>query len=1029
MVQVPKLKAGAIVYVLTVCCLAVAQTPAGQAPANATPAAKPKKAAPAKTEQFAAAGDFTALLDDPKACAASLASFHVLQAAQDLKLTLEGVCPDAVYVSVPVGKKPAGVLQKDGSKTTIPLAFGDKAADQMVEISGNFGALLDRPEQCLGPDQVTAYAAASDKPLAKVAVVSVCAGKALLRIPGSVGAAATGYLERAGKAPVSLTFPAAAAASSAASAKERIFGATAASGDFRGMLTGDACATKDALKDFSVILMVDGKSVGPVAVLAVCPEMTYLSTSAVADGQAPTGGLLRGRTSSVELKLDGKVYVRQVVSLTAPGLSSLCGSDPTCRSVAPLSIRVTLAPANGLKESVAGAIVLESIRPDVAVVSFLAVADYKVAMAVLSVAPGPGTGIVARPLAGTPAERVLVAHGNFVGMAGFAGGQECVSDKDLANYSGFIYSQQSFVAATVRAVCRNRVYFSTQGLDEGQKVSGGFIQVSGKQAVPLQFDTIPYQTFVLAVGFINMTDLCGQPACGPEQVQQMQVTLVPGPQSTLTGGEDPQVVAVDNSLAILRFYAPGDFDLQHVNIRLKDKVVYARLLPGPHPARGQPNVTFTIVPHDSVSRNFGKPIADHYIVIDLMVKNPGVKKIQVKRSAIWFEVDYADAKPHQNTTTGKPEFYHHLYGLDHVEQATPEDWLTVLGVYDGYATIKQFLGPKSIDGILAVLTALSGTAIRSKGLAQVLPKFTGLIAPAAKDWFWNDEEDKRRRTNLLSQSLTDLVQVPAGSVVATKVFLPRVFIEKLFLTDKLKVEASVSTGGISTTVVTDSVVIESVRNVHVDLEVIDGTAADTVAKGQVTAGMTKEQVVQALGIPDSKTDGSAGASVWTYKSGNYSTVTFGTDGKVQAFEQRTSKDQLDQMTGKATTAEVKELLGMTQDPSNAQSLWDGGVIWPKPSGIERTLRFNQDRKLIDANYTIVSDKQNGFTELVGMSEADVAAKLAGYFPDGKAQRPAVGTGPATSKTYASPDLQGQTVVVTFGSDGKAADVKVSPAKL
>jgi hypothetical protein len=74
------------------------------------------------------------------------------------------------------------------------------------------------------------------------------------------------------------------------------------------------------------------------------------------------------------------------------------------------------------------------------------------------------------------------------------------------------------------------------------------------------------------------------------------------------------------------------------------------------------------------------------------------------------------------------------YGIDHVEQQTPEDWRTVLGVFDGFTFLAQEGGPKFVDLVLGILTGLSGTAIHSRGLTQVLPKFTGIIAPAFKDY-------------------------------------------------------------------------------------------------------------------------------------------------------------------------------------------------------------------------------------------------------------------------------------------------------
>jgi outer membrane protein assembly factor BamE (lipoprotein component of BamABCDE complex) len=985
---------------------------------------------------FKAKGDFTTVLDDRTECASSaeLKKFTatVTPTAGTVKVT--SVCPATATVSVSgaqANKVPSsGTLTKDGS-SPIGLKFDNgQSPERTLTFPGDFKSMLDSPPAC-SSSGFNAYLSLPNKPLTTATVIEVCTDTVVLSstaLPEGQDPSG-GVLWKNGKTPISLSTGGNSPAQAAAGASEKIY---AVQGDFNEILSNPPkadppkCADDKTLKQFTALLVIGAKPAAKGVVKAVCPTTVYVSSTDV-----PAGGvLLRDRPGTdkpkpVELvNFDGTVYKQQLVSVTAADLRTLCpAEDLHCSNGTPSGITITVAPTDGLKVAAAPALV--SLKPDVAVVSFLAASDFQVAMVVLR---GKSTqGVIARPLQGTPPERVLAAHGDFKRLTR-AAPNECLSTQALKALSGFAYVQGKFVGAEVRAVCSGEVYFSTNGLNTDDKVSGGFLDAGDNGAIPIEFDPVPYQVYVVSVRSRDMAKLCNNVECTSVPTC-LHVTIVPGPQSRITLGEQPKVIAIDKDLAVLRFVAPENFEIEFVNIRNGAESIAARPLPGPLPTHGQPNVTFAIVAPDSVMWNFGKRIADRYIVIDLTIKNPGIKKIQVKRSAVWFEVDYASIPAGSRLTTGlfslnrtdalrktmedpqvaeSSKLRRYRYGIDHVEQQTTEDWLTLLGVYDGFSNFLQLSGPKAIDVVMAIVSGLSGTAIHSKGLERVLPTFTGMIVPAIKDYVWSDANEKRKRMDLLQQSLSEFVQIPAQSALSTKVFLPKFPIDKLFAR---------------------SVIIESVRNVHIDLEVISETLPEAVAKGHITAGMTKDQVVQALGIPDSKTDGAGQSSTWVYNSGNYKKVVFDKGGKVESWEARTLDEQVDQLAGKGTTVDIRGLLGLANDPNNAQRLWDDGVIWPKPAVLDRTLRFDKSNKLTDANYTISSDKNNGFAELKGLDAANVESKLASYFPDGKDKRPSKPLSePDSKKVYNSPDVKGQTVTVTFDKTGKATDVSMQPTK-
>lgn len=178
------------------------------------------------------------------------------------------------------------------------------------------------------------------------------------------------------------------------------------------------------------------------------------------------------------------------------------------------------------------------------------------------------------------------------------------------------------------------------------------------------------------------------------------------------------------------------------------------------------SAAFSIQDVVSTRANFGRRIASRYLAIDVVVNNPTEKKIQLDKSALWFEVDYE--------TVGSREPAQVLaFGTDHRLAQFAEAFPSVLGTFDSIAGGHQQVF-QLLDFGVAVLVGLSSGGVlnsaRAKGSVALL---TGLVLPRVQSIYWNPELEKAKRTNLVLQAADRFLQVPPHSSVQAKVFLPR----------------------------------------------------------------------------------------------------------------------------------------------------------------------------------------------------------------------------------------------------------------
>ncbi len=206
-----------------------------------------------------------------------------------------------------------------------------------------------------------------------------------------------------------------------------------------------------------------------------------------------------------------------------------------------------------------------------------------------------------------------------------------------------------------------------------------------------------------------------------------------------------------------------------------------------------PAAAFSIQDSESTRLNFGRRIANRYLALDIVVNNPSARKIQLDKSALWFEADYETVGKR-----GQPKQVL-VFGQDHNLAQFAESFQAVLGTFDSIAGGRQ-QAYQLLDLGVALLAGLSsGGVLKSAQAKGAVGLITGLVLPRAQAIYWNPEVEKAKRTNLVLQSADRFLQVPPHSSVQTKVFLPRQAILGL---NRLPVR------------------IAQVRQIHIELEAV-----------------------------------------------------------------------------------------------------------------------------------------------------------------------------------------------------------------
>jgi hypothetical protein len=458
------------------------------------------------------------------------------------------------------------------------------------------------------------------------------------------------------------------------------------------------------------------------------------------------------------------------------------------------------------------------------------------------------------------------------------------------------------------------------------------------------------------------------------------------------------------------------------------------------------NVDMSIMDQVTAQRNYGNRIAKRYIAVTLDVKNPTSKKIQFNKSALYFDVDYIEAKERGPSLTGfvqaigevstlglyQPSVYEPpfvaarnepdwekneknnakdkrprvaRFGLEQNAKQAPENYLAVLGSFD-YTTQKTDDKLKAIELVGGILTTIAtgGIVADASGAFKAgTAIFSGTFLPGVRGIVLDTSFINRLRANLVAQTFQETVLVPANGSATTVVLLPRAGI--LAFTD-----AEVS------------VMIDRVIDVHLIPEVVsDVSTATTVQKGACKVGYTKDQTRDALGEPVGVATNADGSSVFTYPTGPEASASFNAAGSLVSCQPRSVSDQLAQAT---TLVVMNQTLTNLSLPVNKITLTDGSVVLTDIPGVTQSFHFDSTgKKATDYTFLFAKIKAYQNQSKSGLdSFLEVEAKVLSTSRSEKISTEANGADKdkTTTATYDSPDIQNGKIVITF--DNKAGSV-------
>jgi hypothetical protein len=514
---------------------------------------------------------------------------------------------------------------------------------------------------------------------------------------------------------------------------------------------------------------------------------------------------------------------------------------------------------------------------------------------------------------------------------------------------------------------------------------------------------------------------------------------------SLSNGSELGYVAMQGNLIIARVTAPLGQEANAITVTNTGtkKSTLARRTIKPGADNAIVTVSMSIMDQITAQRNYGNRIAKRYIAVTLDVYNPTPKKVQFNKSAMYFDVDYIEAREQGSSWTGfvqgiaeasmlglyQPSVYKApfvagskknngpprlaRFGLEQNVRQAPENYLSVLGSFD-YTTTKTDDKLKVVELLGSVLTNITTgglVADASGALRAGTTVFASTFLPGLRGVVLDTSFINRLRSNLVAQTLQETIQVPAKGSTTTIVLLPR-------------------TGILEFTDAQVSVMIKRVIDVHLVTEVISEVTEAPVKKNACTSGNSKDQTRQALGEPSGVTTNSDGTSLFSYSRGPVATVNFDKTGVVSSCSvPRTSTEQLDL---DKTLLEAKQTLTDLGLNATLIPLTDNSTMVVDIPGISKIYHFDAKGEVASAYaflFKEITAEANKTDETQAKFEAfleDKATSLsATRSSDIKSQAKAKGTAKTgDSISYKSPDIQNGSVTVTFKSSGKSTSVVV-----
>ncbi len=416
------------------------------------------------------------------------------------------------------------------------------------------------------------------------------------------------------------------------------------------------------------------------------------------------------------------------------------------------------------------------------------------------------------------------------------------------------------------------------------------------------------------------------------------------------------------------------------------------------------DVNMTPMDQETVQRDFGYRIAQHYYAVQLDLVNRTGKKLQFNKSSLTFDVDYRavghrsrislfneDAPALLTADTFPPNVYKepfvhygkkevescykrsyiasskvakaraknenaigtppddickqvlYRFGIEQTATLSPDNYMAILAAYD-YTT-------EHTDRVLRLIELVGGTLLPlSTGsiIAQVnntafrdsVSVLTGTFLPGFRALTLDPARINRLRSNLVGQTMQETVQIPPNGAASTVVLLPR--------------DGILTIRGLE-----QSVVVDRLVNVHIDPDVVNGVKDAAVPQNHLELGYTADQVRQALGDPPNVTTDANGLLTYTYSKGPYDTVNFNKEGKVFSWAERNLEKQLEQAE---TLVQALDLLHQNKiDVPTRLSLLNQNTILVDVPGVTKILQYDPkgvhiaDYKLLYADIQKAAD--------------------------------------------------------------------------
>jgi hypothetical protein len=528
-------------------------------------------------------------------------------------------------------------------------------------------------------------------------------------------------------------------------------------------------------------------------------------------------------------------------------------------------------------------------------------------------------------------------------------------------------------------------------------------------------------------------------------------------------GEEIAFVALQGHLIIARqttAYGEEAITVVVANTTTKKSIIARRTIkPGAN--INDLTVDITIMDQVTAQLNYGSRIAKRYIAVMLDVKNPTEKKLQFNKSAMYFDVDYVEARGRkafftdfwentkQVSTLGltQPSVYnppfvagrdikdHGMsraerkkankeeqkyprvarFGLEQNVKHSPVNYLSALGAFDHTTQVTDDK-LKAIELVASVLSniATGGIVADASGAFRAGTSiFSGTFLPGVRGIVLDNSFINRLRSNLVAQTLQETIQISARGSTTTVVLLPR-------------------TGILAFSDAEIPVMVDRVLDVHIVREVVTEVDTTPVTKGSCKPGMSKDQARMSLGEPSGLTTNPDGSSLFTFSKGPMASIGFTKDGVAASCAERSVSDQLKLA---ATLVDAKKVLSDNNLTPTEIVLTDSSTVLVDIPTINATFHYDakgnqatdytflfssisaEAAKKDEPKATLEGFLEESATKLSSKRSSDIKTVAT---PTDKAKTETIKAGGQVQVKYPSPDIQDGFVTVTYRNTGTPA---------